>query len=62
MYLKVIEKAPNGNPFESTELGFLELQPVLKLPVFTFLHMLFSCTVTLLSYTPPLLVFQWIPK
>lgn len=29
-YLKVIEKAQNGNPFESAEAGFLQLKHIFK--------------------------------
>ena len=29
-YLKVIEKAQNGNPFESAEVGFLQLKHIFK--------------------------------
>lgn len=51
--LKVIEKAQNGNPLETTELGFQEPKLIFKSQVFTYFHSPFSCTVTLLSYTPP---------
>lgn len=62
-HLKVIEKAQNGNPFESAELGFLEPKLILKIQVFPLFYFLpRRHPPPQVSYTPPLLVTQQHPK
>lgn len=51
-YLKVIEKAQNGNPFESTEAGFLQLKHIFKSSPFSMLYLLAHDTQPLLYSSP----------